>query len=238
MRVTKPEAVYLALIDVDLDDHNSILNFVNTFGHLDLNTLLNFDGWMRDAATPELRDALDSEVVRRAVLESNAQADCYRRPRGGRLEGEPLAEFELGARCVRDFASAVMILGGAESTSEIEWEVLAEPPRDVEEARRVLNEALAPAVAFFHPLFDDDPAEYWIAGFNVPLFCVCCLELWNHVARRASHRRCPRCGDIFEPTTRRQRYCGPACQSAETSQRHRKKKAREVQDERTRTQTR
>ena len=80
------------------------------------------------------------------------------------------------------------------------------------------------------------PRSHWDDPFGgvedqPPLFYICCLELFNHVAANAEYLVCEGCGMVFTPKRRDQlRYCTPACRKR-TGQRRSKRKIRAKQRE-------
>ena len=85
------------------------------------------------------------------------------------------------------------------------------------------------------PYFDDPstPGEY---GGEIPLYSICCLELFNHIAEGASYRTCAKegCTQFFvrqqgdaKQTQYRLKgvmYCSHACKSAQMMRDHRRRK--------------
>lgn len=102
---------------------------------------------------------------------------------------------------------------------------------------RMLNAGLAP----FHPRLVASEAESpGLHGFfaGVPLYAICCLELFNHIAEHATYRYCANetCRRIFvrqsgradagQHRTRGVKYCSSHCARAQAQRNHRARQRR------------
>jgi hypothetical protein len=81
------------------------------------------------------------------------------------------------------------------------------------------------------------PREEGIYGGELPLFCILCLELYNHIAEGASYRACANepCGRLFvrqrgrskhgQSRTRGVKYCSSECARAQAQRDYRRRQS-------------
>lgn len=251
-RATEVEAageVYLQVAQLDLDDPEAVVDLVSRFGTLGVRHrgFAAFDRvpWFREVR-PRLERAWPYE------------------DRGVMLHlAESLDDFRFGASSIRDMTQAWRILQGEDIASP--WASLPpgwalfdsetveqyrrsgrEPDRE-DEARHVLQTLLPPALVPFQPslliapggektlkeLPGITPVDFWS---GVPLYNLCCLELFNHIAANATYRTCQNeaCGDIFVRQRGRAehgqhrvsggvKYCSAACARSQAVRMHRRR---------------
>lgn len=216
------DEVYLQVGALDLDDDQTVLDFVNEFG------LMNIRGrWLEPVSlytsTSEepqfpLLEAYpgfdDDEFVDLASPLrggiAKAEAEC-RLPLGVH---ETIEEFRWGARCIRDLTAAWRCLRDDIAPSDLEWAnpLIAfsfEGPRnrrwwDAAEMADFIAETLKASLGSLSPrvvVDHDDPPLPLADNFStgISLFAVSCLELFNHIVEDAPYRVCgnARCGRLF-----------------------------------------
>lgn len=242
--------VYLRVVDLDLLEPHDVLDFVNTFGILGVrrNRFREFSGLIRfaDMVLPELMDSWSARTHQqwRKALREDAQM-----PPGE----ETLAEFMFGARWIKDVFSAWQVLHEDTEPSEIEWASTwwsavtrsrAQVP-DSYDLAAFLQWGLDAALQHFHPrllvglpslseIDDNEGSPVWE---DVTLFCLCALELFDHIAEEADYRRCGNetCGRLFVRQAGRAdqrqhrlrgglKYCSRACANAQMQRESRRRR--------------
>ena len=235
--------IYLELARISLEDEEAILGFVNRFRTLGV----RHAGFAAFADFPGFE-----EVVRPDLLAAwPAQHESL-----GLELSESLEDFRFGARCVRDLVRAVQIVRGGESVDA--WESLpvghswldpsvlaayeehgmtASPE---EEASAALARLVTPALREFQPKLlpfelGMSREEQLLPILLLPLYSICCLELYNHFVDEASYKRCANesCGKLFvrqhgRATAGQHRslgvmYCSPSCAKAQAQREYRRR---------------
>jgi hypothetical protein len=225
--------IYLELAKVDLSDPEAILAFANRFAIL--------------AAT-----ANDFECLR--TFPGFADTESSLRELGlgrrGLPQNEPIAAFAFGARCIRDLTNAfryLSVAGASPPTWEAArrdemWQTRSELLRAAgvadqarTDAEYVLEQGLRSSLRAFHPVVGLRAPD-WRIGIGVPLYAVCCLEIYNHICREEHPRTCENenCGQQFvRPRGRSTKgqhqvrgvlYCSHACAQAVAARRYRARK--------------
>ena len=234
--------IYLRLLDIDLEQPLSILGFVNDYGILKVFDLDSRWRWPQITLSRRGEETRQLTEARRAAGSALVERDLSWRQSQGlphdveSLEGnsafdpdqagfedeasETLAEFQAGARQLRDAVRALRFMRGELALSEIAWESpmacgLAMRdngriwPRGMEDFLRGFYDdglkAFHPSVSFS----DEDDADLRryqgtapridegllvapaVTGkFEAGLYSICCLEIYNHLVEQTSYRRC------------------------------------------------
>jgi hypothetical protein len=249
--------IYLELAAVDLDDQSAIADFVADFGILGV-AYERFAFFKTLPGFPQTLTQLADAWPTRRLGQSAGDYLEYRGATSQSTLVETVEEFRFGARCVRDmFRAALFVLSSelavADPAIQGKWlSIPQEAPQAVrDEARAVgtelsvgdeaadlfLRELLSEGLRPFHPrvLYADERTS--LATATVPLYAICCLELFNHLAEHAVYRRCAnqRCGRLFvhqrgraehgQYRTRGVRYCSNPCARAQAQRDYRRRAA-------------
>ena len=205
-----PGEIYLRLLELDLDDPNAILAFVNAYSILNVHEAALSNP---SFSLPLSAGALEAvEVDRRAVGEIIARErgwDSAAEAAWSDFEVETVEGFRVGARLLRDGLRSWRLLKGDLMAVETKWEspefLEDEPVQELFELRAqdflvsLLEDGLRP----FHPGVSID----WYRDLAVTrriqimpasgnerqthdLYPVCCLELHNHIVELAEYRIC------------------------------------------------
>lgn len=248
--VAETGEIYLELIDVRLDDVDSILDFVERFGVLGT-SYANYDLFVElpgfEIVLPELRASWRFDVP-------PLVAGRFRT----RHVSESLVQFRFAARCMRDLVTAWRIVQADNDVGDsVTWEAIPPgyshiprwdddvigDPIEVDSRTAVwhfLANMIEMGLLPFHPRLVRDPAlnERDRLFEGVPLYSVCCLELFNHIAEHASYRHCAneRCERTFVRQTGRAavgqhrttgiKYCSSHCARAQAQRQHRARSKR------------
>lgn len=212
--------VYLQLLEVDLDDVDSVLDFASTFGPLDIRALdaprasrqwfgvaseqpvpfrvLRHYPGFGDLSRHAARDGSFREPVLEIVHEQRAAAPTW-------VISETLEEFRWGARAIRDLQAAWLCLREGSDPREAPWAnqrmptAASEADRAQWEIAEFLERTMRDALDGFSPRLWLVDAESERASFravtspaptDVTLFEVLVLELFRHIAEDASYKRC------------------------------------------------
>lgn len=169
------DETYLELYELDLDDVNPIVQFVSDYGVLGV----SYKGFslMPHALYPvEMKEL---EVAKQAAhAEQRLESDL------AIPNQETLTEFRYGARTVRRLADAWR-----------RYESSDDDPAAFEDGA-LLERWLSAALTPFHPVvaleggYDGPSSEEVGLWGAIPLYSVCCLQLFNHMARGLIWRRC------------------------------------------------
>jgi hypothetical protein len=238
--VHEPEEIYLELSRVDLDDENAILGFVGRYRTLGVRA----DGFAAFRDFPGFEESVRPGLE--AAWKPQDEAP-------GLLRVESLEDFRFGGRCIRDLVRAWRIQDGEELTPQ--WESLPQGaswlraderavfelheavPSPADEAVAVLMRLMTSALRPFQPQVLPVPFEQIedasLGMVVVPLYSICCLELYNHMVERAVYKRCAneRCGAIFvrqrgraafgQHRTEGVKYCSAECARAQVQREYR-----------------
>jgi hypothetical protein len=241
--------IYLELLELDLDDPKAILAFANRFGVLGV----SYDNYALVRHLPGFEDSV------RPALETawphRRDASGAARLNRGTMLVETLAEFRLGAFCLRDLTSAreAVETPRAPGSPPPTWESVPsgfhampiwidlDNGHQAGEAESFLITMMNSALEVFHPqLFSAalqarSPRE---ALSGRPIYAICCLELYNHIVDRAHYRRCANdtCERIFVRQIGRAeqgqhrsfgiKYCSNSCARAQAQREYRRRARR------------
>jgi hypothetical protein len=234
--------VYLDLIAVDLEDETAIQRFVDRYGVLDM--------WRGETTTPVSYLGLsispyEADGVFGPIMA--AQEEARREAGDGWVLSDTLEDFRYGATSMRDLVAAWRWISERRKPKRWEcplWEHT--PSIDIPETRReaaaMLDWHLSHGLVSFHPqLVMEDEVSTGMRRFteDLPLYSLCCLELFNHIVEKATYRRCANetCGRLFvrqsgraehgQHRTRGVKYCSRECARAQAQREYRRRKARE-----------
>jgi hypothetical protein len=223
--------IYLELLALDLDSAPAIATFVQRNSMLKGHDL--YQQLRRErVAFPDQADRDFAKQHPQAQRRAEREADALRPPPAV----STLAEFRLAARTLRRLTAEWIKLSGSTDLGDYQ------PPRDsrsqswVREPGLDLVARLLPAilrgatpsveVVAHGPDLDLLPPLIVQPRRPVrPLFEVCALELFNHIARQVTYRQCQNepCGRLFAiqhewpeggATSKRTKYCSRRCAGA------------------------
>jgi hypothetical protein len=242
--------VYLELYDLDLDDSNAILDFVQRYSSLTVRSYLwgeqVYGHYMGFPGLP----SWPATVA--AVAEESRTADPV-------VESE--GEFRFGAGCLRDLTTAWRIIQSGLDAADAEWVTPCWANEWNPEATPevVLQLGLESGLRPFFPRLEfldrvssrpvdplhtlrftatglgfsgESTSKY---GYEIPLYSICCLELFNHIAEDATYRTCANetCGRLFvrqrgraahgQHRTRGVKYCSAECARAQAQRAYRRR---------------
>jgi hypothetical protein len=231
--------IHLELVRLDLDDDDAIVEFVNRFGILGI----SFNGYEPVAGFSRFSSV-------RPLLDASRSSPILGDQRGLTFN-ETLAEFRYGARCIRDLVAATDHLmdrriglpewealeGSVYSQDELEaLQRAGMELTDDGEVRDLLRRGLNSGLQPFHPQLDARPEPWWAIQFTTPLYCACCLEIYNRIAAHEHPRVCAN-ENCQRPFTRQRGgarkgqhrltgvlYCSPECARAVASRNYRNRK--------------
>lgn len=241
--------VYLELSQVDLDDPRAARQFVERWSVLGV-----YSPEWAPALTHHYFGFPSAEESFRAITEELREIGP-----SGDLSGEiPMAEieyweeFRIGAMCLRDMTTAWRVLQGELDAADAEWvtpcwsnavdsSVIPDAPEA--EPERVLVWGLTHPLQPFAPqlrLSDESgqlPEGLRLGfGWTMPLYSVCCAELFNHIVEGARYKTCANetCGRLFvrqqgraehgQHRTRGVKYCSSECAKAQAQRQYRRRK--------------
>jgi len=232
--------IYLELLRIDLGSDQEIVAFANRFQPLGA----RHNRFSAFAHIPGFASKIQPGLE--AAWSGAAATDSVPRREG-------IEDFRFAARCIRDLTRSWAIHTDTARTF-FDWEAL--PPneswldqhiatgarrRDRPDPRRealsVIDRLLPAGLAPFRPQIHAEPSRHYMDGrwpfANVPLYFVCCLELYNHIVEHATYRECGNCGRLFvrqagraqarQHRRRGVRYCSSRCARVAASRRHRQR---------------
>jgi hypothetical protein len=135
----EPGEIYLELLELDLDDRDAVLAFVETYGLLGVNdpfrewpffeTLPDFNGgiqWglkkIRKAARPAIQRQEHAQAAFVAAVLGLDDDEMPESDEGLWTDVETYAEFRIGARYIRNAARAWMAIRAGEDPTAVEYE--------------------------------------------------------------------------------------------------------------------
>jgi hypothetical protein len=241
--------LYLELAELDLADDNAIAAFVAKFGPLGVAfrrfELVRELPGLYEHIVPELAQSWPYEDLGQTVDDY-----CMHRGQGGNSNlVETLDEFRFGARVLRDLNTAAQIATTDQRPDAPAWQsipsnVLTTFLDDLRDwgveldvtdqaveimLQRVLSDGLLP----FHPRvgYGGTPRQ----AADLPLYAICCLEIFNHFVEHAEHRICANetCQRRFVRQQGRAehgqhrrsgiKYCSMHCARAQAQRAHRRR---------------
>jgi hypothetical protein len=203
--------MYLRLVDLDLDDAHSILEFVNSFSILNVHeaTLPNpsFSLPLSSHAAEEIES--DRRAVGEVIAEERGWSSAEEAARSD-FDVETVESFRVGARLIRDGLRAWRVVKGDINPLTTTWETrdfLRLKARHLSyevEAEDFLTSLFDDGLRPFHPgisfeeerdLPPDSPRVEVVPASSserqtLDLYPVCCLELFNHIIEMAEYRIC------------------------------------------------
>jgi len=241
---------YLRLASVDLKDEQQILAFANSYGLLDARRAgmdphpdLAYYGFVLEPGSKERIAAMEQE---RDELEARlAAADQL-----GSLGSlhETLTEFRFAASAIKDLVTAWRVVSGQIPQGDAQWvsEVwedgrtsgprLNSDPWEPGGPQRLLSGYLSDAMSVFTPTISFEASMPAEPGESPPLYCVLCLELFNHILDNAAYRTCANetCGRLFVRQQGRSEhgqhrasgvlYCSHSCARAQANRAYRRRR--------------
>jgi hypothetical protein len=246
--------IYLELIQLDLADAQAIFRFVQRFGLLGVAyehfALFRSIPGLSTAVLPGLAWSWPSERF-------NQTREAYLERRGDGPNStlvETLDEFRFGARVLRDLVTAVKISDLDEPPASLIWESIPEKALGVKRAELAdygieldtraeavdlfLRGVLADGLRPFHPRVIYAELEAAEDVMGAPLYAVCCLELFNHLAEHANVKVCANesCRRVFvrqrgraehgQHRTRGIKFCSSHCARAQAQREYRRRVSR------------
>jgi len=221
-------------MDVDLEDNESILSFVGTYGPLG------------DVFAPneDLSETIGVEVPPDFAAISPRMTES---PGGGMrlLHLQQIESIKLHARCLRDAVRLWDIHTGQVAPEEVRgsWELpnhKAAPPRDGEQVVEYLAYILNAGLRPFHARVEFiEKSRQWFGPRPFNLYSALCLQLFNHIVEEAVYLRChnEKCNRLFVRQRGRAEkggtlhrtgvmYCSDYCARAQGQREIRRRKAK------------
>lgn len=227
------EEIYLELAALDLDDPAAIAEFVNHFGALEMNLLVNQPLWWLDHD-----ESYSNEVMVPEIYKAKREAGIHS------AQGEALIEFRWGATALRDLIAARRVVTGELEPMDYAWEspIWDRVPQDGTEALpwegdgvlSLLEMGLGTGMEPFSPVLLRGHESLFS---EVTLYQLCCLELFNHIVEEAPYRQCANepCRRLFvrqrgrsihgQHRTSGVKYCSAGCARAQAQRAYRRRQA-------------
>jgi hypothetical protein len=233
--------IYLGVAALDLDDVDAITAFVDRFAPLGM--------WHgradSDAGYLGLRLGVQREKLFEAALLERQLG--HTRSDNRFLYAESINDFRYGASSIQDLVAAWRWVNeGIEPDRWIcpawnETPDLDGPPKTRRAAASFLSWGVCEALErLYLPelLVTDEDEEPDIAmiSADLPLYCICCLELYNHIIERLPYKQCANetCRRLFVRQRGRAqhgqhralgvKYCSHECARAQAQREHRRRK--------------
>lgn len=227
------DEIYLHIVALDVDDEEAIRKFCSRYGVLGI----RFAWYAMVEAFPGF-ERVCHRLERHLARGRRALAAWPRREYRGLHLDESLLDFQYGAKCIKDLVTAWRVLSGTITLSAASWASLDEDnyPASHDSVAKLLELGLTPALEPYHPRViagvtpvDGPPHDH------LPLYSLCCLELFNHVAEEAVYRPCSHCGRLFVRQDGRSqhnqyrrrgklKYCSLSCGAAARQKKLREKR--------------
>lgn len=237
--------MYLKVIAVDLEDEQEIAAFVDRFEPLGM--------WGGTSGPSGGYLGLWLGVNRDRELERafTQQADAIANRAEHHIPAESIDDFRYGATSLRDLVNAWIWVNGGEAPSRWEcpaWRDTNEidgPPKTARDAATLLTWGVTEGLARLglpHILLTDDDEEPDPRSIvdDLPLYSICCLELYNHIVERLPYRQCANetCQRLFVRQSGRAKlgqhrtlgvkYCSHECARAQAQREHRRRKRQQT----------
>jgi hypothetical protein len=233
--------VYLEVAALDLEDVEAITGFVDRFEPLGM--------WHGRTDSDAGYLGLRLGVRREKVLESSLLERRLGHTRSDSrfLYAESINDFRFGASSLRDLAAAWRWVNegiepdGWACPAWDETPDLDGPPKTKREAATFLSWGVCEGLERLDlpdllVTDEDEEPDLAVISADLPLYCICCLELYNHIIERLPFKQCANetCGRLFVRQRGRAqhgqhraigvKYCSYECARAQAQREHRRRK--------------